>query len=629
MFKGKNLLFLLSLILLTSSLTFSKGKLKDREEIDAKYKWNLNDIYNSWEEWEADLAKMKGMMDEIAGLKGTLNSSEAVLDIMKKDDALGQVLYKVYRYPGLARELDNRNPLYIQKLGLVQAAYAGFGTATAWINPELLQIPEETMQKWIDENDELKVYAFSIMDLYRQQKHVHTEDKERLLSYFSTFNGSPDGIYEQLSTADIQFPEVVLSTGDTITATAGNYSHTLATNTNQDDRRKAFEAHYSAYVKNKSTYAAIYNSVCQRDWANAQARNYNSTLEASLDGNNIPVEVYTNLISTVKENTAPLKKYIQLRKKLLGLEEYHSYDGSIPIIDFKKTYQYETAQKNVYESVAPLGDEYQAKMKIALNDGWVDVFETEGKSSGAFSANVYGVHPYMLMNYNETIDNMFTLGHELGHTLHSMLANENQPFATSNYTIFVAEVASTFNEALLLDYLYDRTDDPVERIALLQQSISNLTGTFFFQSLLADFELSAHKMVEQGQPLTAETLDKMMNDLYLTYFGEEEIVDEYLPTVWARISHLYGAPYYVFQYATCFASSAQLYNDVIKNPKGDKEEAVESYLNLLKSGGNDYPMTQLKKAGVDLTQPEPVLAVVKQMNDLVNKLEVEINKLDK
>jgi oligoendopeptidase F len=329
----------------------------------------------------------------------------------------------------------------------------------------------------------------------------------------------------------------------------------------------------------------------------------------------------------VKQNTEPLQKYLALRKKILGLKEYHLYDGSIPIIDFNKTYSYDEAKKWVLESVKPLGKEYQKNVEKALAGGWIDVYESPGKRSGAYSTDVYGVHPYMLMNYNKTLDAVFTLAHEMGHTMHTQLADEHQPFATHDYTIFVAEVASTLNERLLLDYMLAQSSDPKERIALLQQAISNIVNTFYFQTMLADFEWQVHKLVEEGQPVTTDKLTEINARLDSTYYGQSAVIDELYNYVWTRIPHMYRTPFYVYQYATCFASSAQIYENLTGGSTKEKQAARDRYLDLLKSGGNDYPMNQLKKAGVDLTQPDTFQAVVQQFNNLVSLMEKEIDKL--
>ncbi len=608
---------------------FSQQSYETRADIPTEYKWNLSDIYPDWAAWETDLKVLEEKMKAVAEMKGKIKQGpENLLKVRLMEDDLDQLSYKVYRYPQLNRDSDTRDQNASANMQKVQILFSKFGTATSWINPEILEIPWETMEKWLESDPAFKPYRFGISDLYRQQAHVLSEDKEKILSYYSRFNGTPSDIYGAITTADIDFPEVILSNGDTLRASNANYSRVLATNTHQDDRKMIFDAHYGVFKSQHNTYASIYNSVCQRDWASAQARNYDSCLEAALDDHNVPVSVYETLVSTVKAHTAPLQRYVKLRKKILGVEQYHSYDGSIPIIDFDKTYPYTEAKTHVLASVAPLGDVYQEKVDQALQGGWIDVFESQGKRSGAYSTNVYGVHPYMLLNYNETLDYVFTLGHELGHTLHTLLANETQPFATASYTIFVAEVASTFNEALLLDHLLAQAEDPKERIALLQQSISNITGTFYFQTLLADYELQTHRLAEEGKPITSEVLTGIMKDLFKTYYGDTVEEDELLYYVWARIPHVFRSPYYVYQYATCFASSAQIYNNLMQAPEKDRPAEIERYLNLLKAGGSDYPMDLLKKAGVDLTQPEPIMAVIGQLDTLVGQLEVEVAKLD-
>ena len=625
-------LFIVSFLLLFICLinfSLAQQVYENRDEIPAEYKWNLNDIYPDWEEWEKGLKELEVKMDEVVTYKGKMKqSAENLLKVKLLNDELDQLSYLVYRYPQLTRDLDTRNQEMGANLQKVQILFAKFNTATSWINPEVLEVPWETMKTWLDETPGLKPFRFEIEDLYRQQAHVLDAEKEQLLSYYSRFNGTPSDIYSSISTADVDFPEIVLSTGDSIKVTNGNYSRVLSTNTNQDDRKLTFEAHYAVFEEQKNTYASIYNAVLQRNWASAQGRKYESCLEARLEGNNIPLSVYENLVNTVRKNTAPLQRYARLRKKILGLEKYNSYDGSIPIVDFNKTYPYEQAKEWVLASVEPLGESYQSSLKRALEGGWIDVFENTGKRSGAYSASVYGVHPYMLMNYNETIRNVFTLGHELGHTMHTMLANENQPFTTASYTIFVAEVASTFNERLLLDYLMKRSEDPKERIALLQQSISAITGTFFFQTLLADYELQAHRLVEQGKPITADVLTGIMREIFTAYYGDSTEEDELLYHVWARIPHVFRSPFYVYQYATCFASSAQIYDNVMSAPEDKRQEEIDRYLNLLKAGGSDYPMEILKRAGVDLTKPEPVMAVINQLDMLVDQMEKEVEKLN-
>lgn len=622
------LLPLVVLLFTIGSLTAKMPESKDRADIPDKYKWDFNHIYPDWDAWQADKERIQQLMEDFVGMKGTLSDGpENLADAMKLQDKLYQLAYKVYRYPQLQRDVDTRNNEIGAKLQEVNIMFAQFGQATAWLNPEILSIGWDTMKQWLDNSIELEPYRYSIENLYRQQEHVLDEEGEQLLSYFSSFNGSPRNIFSELSTSDIEFNEVEFSDGETRKITPANYTLILETDRDQADRRKAFEAMYEVYADKKNTYAAIYNAICQRDWAQAQARNYNSTLEAALFDDNVPVEVYENLVTTVKNGTAPLQKYFKLRADKLGLEEYHLYDGAIPIVEFDKKYDYDEMLPHIVNAVAPLGEDYQAKMSMATSSGWIDVYENEGKRTGAYSAGVYGVHPFMLMNYNETMSSVFTLAHELGHTLHTLLSHENQPFATAQYTIFTAEVASTLNEALFLDYMLERSTDPKERLKLLEQAIENIAGTFYTQVMFADFEHQAHKMVEEGQPITADVLSELYGGLMRSYYGDAIVYDSLYNYLWARIPHFYNSPYYVYQYATCFASSAEIVKHMRSEDEAVREAATERYLELLKSGGDDYPMNQLQEAGADLTRPETFQAVIDQMTQLVNQYEQELQKL--
>ena len=604
---------------------------KTREEIPEKYKWNFSDIYENWEAWEADFKLISADMEEIISCKGTIGeSADNLLKLMATQESLMKKAYKVYQFVSFQSTVDSRNMELHARLQKVQLLFASFGPTTAWIAPEMIAIPEATMKQWLKENKDLNVYKFELLDMYRLQKHVLNEEMGKLVSFFSQVTGTAGNVFTALSTTDIEFQEVELSDGSTVKVTPGIYSQITNSSTRtQEDRKKAYEAIYEVYYKNKNTYAAIYNGIVQAEWAGARASKYESCLDATLEGNNIPKDVYLNLIKTVKANTAPVQKYTKLRKKVLGLEKYYGFDGSISLVDFDKKYPYDEAVKTVTESVLPLGKDYQAKLKTATSSGWLDVYENPGKRSGAFSAGVYGVHPYMLLNYNGTLNYVFTLAHELGHTMHTTLSNETQPFTTSNYTIFVAEVASTFNERLLLDHMMETTKDPKERIALLTQSIEGIIGTFFAQTMFADYEYQVHTLVEQGKPINADILTKIWGDIAQEYYGDITEKTKYSNYPWTRIPHFYNSPYYVYQYATCFASSAKLYKDVTEGSKADKKAALERYITLLQSGGNDFPMEQLKKAGVDLSKPEAMLAVIDQLDKLVDQLAIEIEKVKK
>ena len=600
----------------------------ERKDIPKEYKWNLGDIYENYEEWNEDLAKMEKIQEELVKFKGKFDSEDKLLQFLKKQEESEKIAYKLYRYPQLARDLDSSDKEATENMQKIQFLFAKMGTELSWVNPELIE-NRENIEKWIQKK-EFSDYRFGLENLFRLQSHVLDEDKSKLLSYYSSYFSAPRSIYSEITVTDVDWPLIKLNNGEKIQATAANYSKVVSTNRNQEDRKLIFENYYGIFEKRKNTIAAIYNSILQKNIASSKAYNYKSFLSSALEDNNIPEDIYLNLINTAKENTAPLKRYIKLRKEILGLSEYHNYDGSINLVKFDKEYEYDDAKKIVLNSIEPLGKDYAKKMENAISQGWLDVFETQGKRSGAYSAGVYGVHPYMLLNYNKTLDSVFTLAHELGHTLHTLYSQENQPFSTSDYTIFVAEVASTFNERLLLDYMLEKTQDPTEKIALLEQEIRNITGTFYFQALLADYEYQAHKLAETGQPITADVLSKITEDLFYTYYGDEIEKDELLSIFWARVPHFFNSPFYVYQYATCLASSAILYDKVIKTEdENARKEALKRYIELLSSGGNDFPMNQLKKAGVDLSKKSTIEAVSKQLDGLLDKLENEIKKINK
>ncbi|MGL5981820.1 MAG: oligoendopeptidase F [Cetobacterium sp.] len=601
----------------------------NNNDINQQYKWDLTHIYPNWNEWDKDLLKLKELMAEVPKYEGLISqNSNNFIKFIALEESVARLLDKVYLYPYLQRDLDSTNEKASVKLQEIESIYANYSIASSWITPEILTIPEETMKKWIDENSELQPNRFPLMEVYRLQEHVLTADKEKLLSYFGQYLGVPSDIYSELSTSDIKWNEIELKDGSKATVTNGVYSKIVSTNRNQEDRKKAFEALYNSFNINKNTYASIYKSILQRDFADAQSRNYTSSLQKSLNPKNIPLDVYKTLIESTRENTAPLKRYISLRKKALEITDYHYYDNSINLIDYKKEFSYEEAKKTVLDSVKPLGDDYSKGLSTALSDGWLDVYETPNKRSGAYSLNIYDVHPYMLLNYNGTMDAVFTLAHELGHTMHSMLSTKNQPYPISSYTIFVAEVASTFNERLLLDNMLKNTTDSKEKIALIEQAIGGIVGTFYIQTLFADYEYEAHKIVENGGAITPEVLNKIMENLFKDYFGSDLAMDDLQKIIWARIPHFFNSPYYVYQYATSFASSANLYDRVTNNKYSEDEKniAKNEYLTLLKSGGNDHPMNQLKKAGVDLSNKDAFNAVATDFNRLLDLLELELEK---
>jgi len=602
-------------------------QLRDRKDIPDRFKWNLTHIFPEWPSWQAAYTELEQKIAAYAALQGTLaKGPEQLLAAMKLSDDIGQLTYKVWYFAALKYDEDQRDNQINARRQQVQILFAKASQASAWFNPELLKIPLPTVQAWMAGSADLAVYRFALEDLYRQQEHVLDDKGERLLSLASRFTSSPNDSFSALSTADVKHPTIRLSTGDLV-LTYGQYRAILATNRNQADRGLAFAEYHKLFAANANTYAAMYNGILQRDWFLAQARDYRSTLEAALHGNNIPTAVVENLIETTKAGTEPLRRYHRLRKRVLGLPTYHVYDATIPLIDFDRKYPYDDVLGWLTESVAPLGDSYRRDLRDTLRGDYIDVYENPGKRSGAYSAPVYGVHPYMLLNYNDTLDAVFTLAHEVGHSMHTLLANAHQPFVYSAYTIFVAEVPSTLNEALFLDFMLDRASDDGERIVLLQHAIDGIVGTFFTQVLFADYELQAHRLVEQEQPVTAEVLSDIYFNLLKTYHSDALDYDDLSRVTWARIPHFFSTPYYVYQYATCFASSAGLMNHLRSGDPQRRAAAVERYLTLLKSGGSDHPMPLLQRAGVDLATPEPVRAVIDQFDGLVTKLEAALERV--
>jgi oligoendopeptidase F len=519
--------------------------------------------------------------------------------------------------------VDTRDPQVSGRFQRVGAMFSRFNAATAWFTPELLNVPESSVRQWLQTVPELGPYRHAILDEFRRREHVLDEKGERLLSLAGPVNLTAGTVYGELSASDIKYPTVKFSDGAEVTLAPGAYAALLETSGSQTDRAKAARAYLETYGATSATFAAAYKGVLDRDWFLAQARNFPTTLDAALHADNIPRAVVDNLISAARAGTAPLQRYIRLRRKLLGLAEHHTYDNFQPLFRTGKRYPYPEARKLVLESVAPLGEAYNERFRRFVSGGRIDVYETEGKRSGAYNAGVYGVGPYLLLNHNDTLDSVFTLAHEAGHAMHTVLSYENQPFITSDYSIFVAEVASTTNERFLLEHLLKKSGDAKERLLLLQHAADQIMQTFYTQVMFADFELRAHRLVEEGQGVTAETLNVLYLQVLKDYYGDALTIDDFYKFTWARISHIFSTPFYVFQYATCFASSAQLFKSMNEGDAASRKTATERYLTLLKSGGGDYPMAQLKKAGVDLTQPGPVQALIDQMDDLVSRMEME------
>jgi oligoendopeptidase F len=601
------------------------GSLPTRDAIPDRYKWDLTSICATWDDWSTGYKRLDDAIAAFTAFQGTLaQGPNRLLAAFKAMDEMGELSYRVWYFASLQYDEDQRNNDINARRQQVQILFARQQQASSWFNPELLAIPLETVRGWLAANSDLATYRFAIESLFHEQQHVLDEQGERLMSFAGRFNSVPYDSYSALTTADVKFPSLTLSNGNKITLTYGQYRALLETNRNQDDRAAAYRAFHQTFADSQNTYAALYNGVLQRDWFHARARGYKTTLDAALHGNNIPTSVVENLIEVTKQGVEPLRRYHRLRRRVLGGPTYRLFDVFVPLVEHTARYPYDDVGAWIVDSVAPLGREYQQNVRRAFDGRWIDVFENSGKRSGAYSAPVYGAHPFMLLNYNETLDAVFTLAHEMGHSMHTLLSHQSQPFVYAGYTIFVAEVPSTLNEALFLDLMLERARNRDERVVLLQHAIDSIASTFYTQVMFADFELQAHRLVEQDLPVTAEALNTIYAALLEAYYGDVIDKEEVSRVTWARIPHFFSTPYYVYQYATCFASTARLMQGVRSKTPAEREDGVKRYLDLLRAGGSDYPMNLLARAGVDLSQPDTVGAVATELDALVARLEREL-----
>ena len=540
------------------------------------YTWDLSHICRSWDEWQESYRELDAEIEAFKTRQGTLGSGpESLVAVFQAMDRMGVLSYRIWYYASLRYDEDQRNNEINARRQQVQILFAREQQASSWFNPELLAIPLGTIREWMDASPALALYRFAIESLFHEQEHVLDEQGERLLSYASRSSSVSHDSYSALTTADMKPPTIVLGAGERVALSYGQYRAILETNRNQEDRATAYRAFHQVYADNRNTYAALYNGVLQRDWFHARARGYETTLEAALHGNNIPTSVVETLIRVTREGVAPLRRYHRLRRRVLGVERYRLSDLSIPLVEHDARYTYDQVVPWIVDAVAGLGDEYRQHVRDAFSGRWIDVFENTGKRSGAYSAPVYGTHPYMLLNFNETLDAVFTLAHEMGHSMHTLLAHRAQPFVYAGYTIFVAEVPSTLNEALFLDFMLERADTASQKAVLLQHAIDSIASTFYTQVMFADFELQAHRLVEQDQPITAEVLSAIYRGLLGEYYGDV-IDDEPLSAMtWARIPHFFSTPYYVYQYATCFASTARLMQELRSPDQATRSGGVE------------------------------------------------------
>ncbi len=585
--------------------------------------WNLKLIYENDEAFYADLEKIKELCEQVKNFQGKLHNFEDFKNYLLLDKEIDLLLNKVYQYTHLAFDLNMKDPDLAARMQQINILINKLSQDSSYIDPEIISIGQEKIMSFIESDEEIKEYKFPFIKLFKNEERVFSDKIEKIISTYKEVTGPLGQLYSNLAVADASGKEFTDSEGNTHLVNSGTYTLLLQKLSNQSDRKKAFETMYDYYDSHKNTFAGIYSSILRNDWANARVRNYSSSLESYLDRNNIPVSVYESLINTVRENTHVLKRYINLRKKFFKLDEYHTYDRLLDFVKNEKEYEFEEAKKLFFESIKVMPEEFIKKQHMAVEDGYVDVYYKEGKRSGAYSSSTHNVRPFILLNHNKSLDSVFTLAHEAGHSGHSLFSCENQPQAISRYTIFVAEIASTFNEHLLLDHLIKTQTNVNEKIETLANAIDGITSTFFRQTLFANYEYLAHKLIEDNKPVTEKDLSNIMIELYKDYYGIDLSTEELKKYVWAYIPHFFYTPFYVYQYATCYAASSKIFKDI----KNNVPNALENYLTLLKSGGNDYPINQCLKAGVDLTKPDAFLAVIERFNGLVDELEHTLDNL--
>ncbi|BCJ87036.1 oligoendopeptidase F [Effusibacillus dendaii] len=598
-------------------------KLPKRSELPDEMKWNLEDLYPSIAEWEKDFQEIKKKVEKLPAFAGKLGESASVLlECLKTEDTISEKMGRLYAYARMHRDEDNGNAEYQALTDRAATLSVQASSASSFITPEILNIPADKLESFIKQESGLELYRFALEEVMRTKEHVLSPAEEQILAEVGELAQGPGTIFSMLNNADIKFPVIKDENGQEVELTKGRYSQFLESQ-DRRVRKDAFEAMYATYGKQKNTLAAILQANIKKDVFYAKVRKYPSARAMAMDADNIPVSVYDNLIDTIHKFLPEMYRYVQLRKKLLGLDDLHMYDLYVPMVkDAEFNITYEEAKRTVAEGLAPLGEEYGKILQEGFNSGWIDVHENEGKTSGAYSWGAYGTHPFVLLNWQDNLNNMFTLAHEMGHAMHSYFTNRTQPFVYSDYTIFVAEVASTCNEALVLQHLLKTTDDPRKRMYLINHDLESFRTTVFRQTMFAEFEKITHEKVEAGEPLTPESLSQIYYDLNVKYYGTDITVDRDIELEWARIPHFYSA-FYVYKYATGFSAATALSRQILQ----EGQPAVERYLNFLKSGSSDYSVNLLKKAGVDMTSPKPVedaLNVFKQRIDEMEQLADQI-----
>jgi oligoendopeptidase F len=599
---------------------------RDRSKISNEYKWDLTAIYPSDQAWRAAKEKLAAELPKLRAFQGTLATSASRLaEALEMQSNLEKEVSRLLVYASMSSDEDTRVSLYQGMQQEMIQVYSVFGTESAFIEPEILKMDNATLDRFVAQEPRLQIFKHYLDDIARRRAHTLGSAEEKILAASSVMASGPSSVYGIFADADFPYPSVTLNDGKTVKLDKATYS-LYRSSANREEREKVMQAFFTSLGKYRGTFGSMMNSNVQASIFYARARHYDSSLQASLDGPNVPVSVYSRLIEGVNHNLPTFHRYLKLRKRMMGLNDLHYYDLYAPLVSsVNLNYPVDAAEQNILEALAPLGPEYAAGAKRAFTERWIDMYPTEGKTSGAYSNGAaYDVHPYMLLNYNGKYDDMSTLAHELGHTMHSYFSNKTQPYALSSYPIFVAEVASTFNEALLMDSMLKKIKDDDTRLALLGNYLESIKSTVFRQTQLAEFEMRMHEMAEKGEPLTGDSLNKLYREIVRKYYGNDQgicIVDDYVDNEWAFIPHFYNS-FYVFQYATSFTASSALSEKVLSGEPG----ATQRYLKFISSGKSKYPVELLKDAGVDMTTDEPLELTMKKMNRVMDEMEKLLDK---
>ncbi len=594
----------------------TKGSIPAREEVPTNYRWKLELMYTGNELWEKDYSETKTFLPEAENLKGTLGKSgQILLKSLQLQDKIGQKIEKLYAYAKMRLDEDTTKETYQALTDRALSLATQAEAVLSYITPEILTIPENTLQNFVAETEELKLYQHLLDEINRRRKHFLSEREEEIISLAGEIMETPEKVYSMLSTADMTFPKVKNEGDEEVDLTHGRYQQFLQS-PNREVRHNAFEGMFSSFKKFSNTFNASLIANVKKNHFLTKVRKYPSSLSMSLDKDNISTEVYHNVIETVNKNIAPLHRYVALKKKALKLNKLHFYDLYVPLAQKKrKEYSYKEAKDLVLKALEPMGEEYTAKIKEGLAEGWIDVYENKGKTSGAYSFGTFESPPFILLNYSDTLNDVFTLAHELGHSMHSYYTRKEQPFVYSRYTIFSAEVASTTNEALLVQYLLKVTP-PEEKAVIINQYLEGIRATLFRQTLFAEFELKIHEKVENNEGVTAEVLGTLWRDLNNKYYGEYFEVDPLLEIEWARIPHFYYN-FYVYKYVTGFAAGTSFAQKIL----GEDVSFPNKYIDFLKKGSSDYSLNILREAGVDMQSPEPIKDTINIFDKMVSELE--------